>query len=138
MGGLLGLPRERSLGGGWSLRLLPAAEELAVRREGEALADEERDRALCVNACLVAHGLRKNGRAVFRDGQAVLKRLTAGQIGAIAHQWGEFDRACNPKPWDEEAVDRAKKAWSTRLMSAFNGVCSRLLAYFRPRRGRKK
>lgn len=136
MGGLLGLPRERALGKGWSLRLLPAAEELAVRREGEALATEERDRALCVNACLLAHGLRKNGRVFFEDGGAVLKCLTAGQIGALARQWGELDRACNPKPWDEEAVDAAKKGWSTRLMSAFNGVCSRLLACFRRRSGR--
>lgn len=136
MGGLLGLPRERELGEGWSLRLLSAAEELEVRREGEALATEERDRALCVNACLVARGLRKNGRVFFKDGRAAMERLTAGQIGALARQWGELDRACNPKPWDEEAVDSAKKGWSTRLMSVFSGVCSRLLAYFLPRRGR--
>ena len=65
-----------------------------------------------------------------------LEKMTAGQIAHFAGLWAEFDRECDPGPWDGEAADEAKKDWSTRLMSAFSGVCSRLLALFRRRSGR--
>ena len=134
MGGLLNLPRYQSLGNGLALRLLPAWEELEVRLEGEKLAKEDRDGALCANACLVAHALLREGKPAFASGKEVLETLTAGQIAEFARRWGEFDRSCDPAPWDEEAVEKAKKAWSTRLMSAFNGACSGLLGRFPPRR----
>ena len=139
MGGLLELPRERGLGEGWSLRLLTAREEMECRREGLELAAEEGEgqEALCANACLVARVLRRRGKAVFGSGREVLERLTAGQIARLAGQWGEFDRECDPGPWEEKAVDEAKKGWSTRLMSAFSGVCSKVLALFRRRSGRR-
>lgn len=133
-GSILNLPRYRDLGNGWTARLLPAWEELEVRREGEELAAEDRNTALCANACLLAHALLKEGRPAFGSGKEVLETLTAGQIAEFARRWGEFDRECDPAPWDGEAVDRAKKAWSTRLMSAFSGACSGLLGRFRPRR----
>lgn len=139
MGGLLELPRERGLGEGWSLRLLTAREEMECRREGLELAAEEGEgqEALCTNACLVARVLRRRGKAVFGSGREVLERLTAGQIARLAGQWGEFDRECDPGPWEEKAVDEAKKGWSARLMSAFSGVCSKVLALFRRRSGRR-
>ncbi len=139
MGGLLELPRERGLGEGWSLRLLTAREEMECRREGLELAAEEGEgqEALCANACLVARVLRRRGKAVFGSGREVLERLTAGQIARLAGQWGEFDRECDPGPWEEKAVDEAKKGWSARLMSAFSGVCSKVLALFRRRSGRR-
>ena len=136
-GGLLALPRERELGHGLSLRLLSAREELECRREGEELAGEERDKALCANACLVAHALQRDGGPAFESGAEVLERLTAGQIALLARKWGEFDRECDPAPWDEGAVAEAKKGWSTRLMSAFSGVCSACSALCPPRSGRK-
>ncbi len=126
-GGILSLPRYKTLENGLALRLLPAWEEMACRREGEALAEEERDAALCANACLLAHALLQDGKPAFASGREVLETLTAGQIAHLAGAWGEFDRECDPAPWDEKAVDEAKKAWSTRLMSAFSGACSRLL-----------
>ena len=139
MGGLLELPRERGLGEGWSLRLLTAREEMECRREGLELAAEEGEgqEALCANACLVARVLRRRGKAVFGSGREVLERLTAGQIARLAGQWGEFDQECDPGPWEEKAVDEAKKGWSARLMSAFSGVCSKVLALFRRRSGRR-
>ena len=139
MGGLLELPRERGLGEGWSLRLLTAREEMECRREGLELAAEEGEgqEALCANACLVARVLRRRGKAGFGSGREALERLTAGQIARLAGQWGEFDQECDPGPWEEKAVDAAKKAWSTRLMSAFSGVCSKVLALFRRRSGRR-
>ena len=139
MGGLLELPRERGLGEGWSLRLLTAREEMECRREGLELAAEEGEgqEALCANACLVARVLRRRGKAVFGSGREALERLTAGQISRLAAEWGEFDRECDPGPWEEKAVDEAKKGWSARLMSAFSGVCSKVLALFRRRSGRR-
>ena len=139
MGGLLELPRERGLGEGWSLRLLTAREEMECRREGLELAAEEGEgqEALCANACLVARALRRRGKAVFGSGREALERLTAGQIAQLAKRWRDFDRECDPAPWDEKAVDRAKKDWSTRLMSAFNGACSACSALCPPRRGQK-
>ena len=121
-----------------SLRLMSAWEELECRREGEELAGEERDMALCANACLIAHVLWKDGYPLYRDGAEVLEKMTAGQIAYLAGKWAEFDRECDPGPWDQEAADETKKGWSTRLMNAFSGVCSRLLAFFRERNGRRR
>lgn len=127
MMGLLEQPRQTELGGGWTLRLLSAWEELECQSEGEALAAEGREGALCANACLLAKALWKRGRPAFASGREVLEKLTATQIAECARRWGEFDREHNAAPWDERAVDEAKKAWSTRLMSAFAGACSALL-----------
>ena len=85
----------------------------------------------------VLHGLWKDGYPLYQNGAEVLEKLTAGQIAYFAGLWAEFDRECDPAPWDGEAVDRAKKAWSTRVMSAFNGACSVCSALCPPRRGRK-
>ena len=50
--------RERvSLGNGMALRLLSALEVLQARREAGELAGEDRERALCSNACLLAQEL---------------------------------------------------------------------------------
>lgn len=119
----MSLPREKELGRGLSLRLLSAREELECRREGKVLAGEEGDEALCANACLLAHALLKNGAPALSSGREALEKLTAGQIALLAQTWGEFDRECDPAPWDEKAVAETKKGWSARLMSAFNGVC---------------
>jgi len=135
-GGLLTRPRVKDLGKGWSVRLLSAREEMEASREGETLAGEGRERALCANACLLARALLKRGRPAFADGREVLEELTAGQIGELARRWAEFDRSCNPSPLDEEELDGLKKALSTRLMSAFSGACSRLLGRCPPRRER--
>ena len=54
-------PRQR-LPGGVQLRLLTAQEVLEARREATALAGEDRDRALCSNACLVARAVVRRGR----------------------------------------------------------------------------
>ena len=132
---LLALPREKSLGRGYSLRLLSAQEALTCRREGQELAGEEQDTALPMNACLVAHALLKKGKPAFPDGKAVLEAMTAGQIAHLAGLWSDFDHEADPKPWDEEAVANAKKGWSTRLTSAFSGVCSALSALFPPKTG---
>ena len=133
---LLGAAWVKPLAGGRALRLISAWETLEARREAEALAADGTEQALCSNACLVARALYRGGRRVFDSGRDALEGMSAGQIETLARQWTEFDWAVNPAATDGEArVSRLKKAWSTRLMSAFSGVCSRLLARFRRRRG---
>ena len=121
------------------LRLLSAREVLEARREGDALARDGRERALCRNACLIARALERKGRPVFADGQAALDALRVEDIARLADAWAEFNREYNPSPLrGEEEIRRRKKAWSTRVMSAFNGACSACLALCPPRSGQKK
>ena len=123
---------------GGELRLLSAREVLEARREGDALARDGRERALCRNACLVARALERRGRPAFADGAAVLDALRVEDIARLSGAWAEFNRACNPSPLDgEQEISRRKKAWSTRVMSAFNGACSACSALCPPRSGRK-
>ena len=127
----IGAGRERMrLEDGRELRLLSALEVLQARREAEELAQNEGERALCANACLLARALERRGKPLFSSGRAALEGMSAREIGELARRWNELDRAENPSPEDgEEAAQSLKKAWSTRLMSAFAGACS---ARFRP------
>ena len=84
------------LDNGMQLRLLSALEVLQARREAEELAGDERERALCSNACLLARALIHEGEPVFESGQAVLAGLTVAEIAALSKQWREFDRRENP------------------------------------------
>ena len=122
-------PVRTDAGGGRTLRLLSAREVLEARREGDELARDGGERALCRNACLVARALERKGKPVFESGQAALDGLRVEDIAGLADAWAEFNRAHNPSPMDgEEEIRRRKKAWSTRLMSAFSGACSGCLA----------
>lgn len=122
-------------GRGLELRLLSAREVLEARREAEGLAQEGRERALCSNACLLARALERDGERVFRDGEAALDGLSVEQIGSLSRQWAAFSRRENPSPEEGERAETLKKAWSTRLTRAFNGVCSGLLGRSPRRRG---
>ena len=122
-----------------TLRLLSAREVLEARREGDALAQDGRERALCRNACLIAKALERVGKPVFEDGQAALDGLRVEDIARLADAWAEFNREQNPSPLDgEEEISRRKKAWSTRVMSAFSGACSVCLALCPPKIGRNR
>ena len=132
-------PVRTDAGGGRTLRLLSAREVLEARREGDALAQDGGERALCRNACLVARALERKGEPVFENGQAVLDAMRLEDIGLLADAWAKFNRTYNPSPLDGEGeIQRRKKAWSTRLMSAFSGVCSGCSALCPRRNGRKK
>ena len=121
------------------LRLLSAREVLEVRREGEALARDGKELALCRNACLVAKALERRGRPVFADGQAALDGLRLEEIARLSEQWAQFNKRCNPSPLDgEQELKQRKKAWSTRIMSAFNGACSVCSALCPRRNGQRK
>ena len=121
-----------------SLRLLSAREVLDARREGDGLARDGRERAVCRNACLIAKALERHGRAVFEDGQDALNRLRVEDIARLSDAWAAFNREHNPSALDgEREIARRKKDWSTRLMSAFSGACSGCSALCPPRRGQK-
>ncbi len=88
------------LGNGMDLRLLSALEVLQARREAAELAGEERERALCSNACLLARALEHSGEhtPVFEGGRAVLAGLTVEEIAALSAQWSRFSRDSDPGP----------------------------------------
>ena len=131
-------PDRVKVAGGW-LRLLSAREALDARREGDELARDGRERALCRNACLIARALERKGKPVFESGQAVLDGLRVEDIARLADAWAEFNRGCNPSPLDGAGeIERRKKAWSTRLMSAFSGACSGCSALCPPRSGQNR
>ena len=138
-GGILAGPRRTDAGGGRTLRLVSAREVLEARREGDALARDGGERALCRNACLVAKALERKGKPVFESGQAALDALRVEDIAGLADAWAGFNRTQTPTPLDgEQEIQRRKKAWSTRLMSAFSGACSGCSALCPRRNGRKK
>ena len=95
---------------GRSLRLLSALEVLQARREADGLAQGEGERALCANACLLARALEREGAPVFAEGQAVLSRLTVGEIAALSSRWWAFNKKVNPSPGiPEEELEKVKK-----------------------------
>ena len=137
MGLLEGMERLR-LEDGRTLRLLSALEVFQARREAEEMAQGGEELALCANACLLSRALERDGRPVFDSGRAALAGMSAREIGDLAGRWAAFDRGENPSPENgEEAAMPAKKAWSTRLMSAFAGVCSGRSTPFPRRTGRR-
>lgn len=103
IGALVAGKRRVGLEDGSELRLLSAMELLEARREAGELALGGRERALCANACLLARAWERGGRAVHKSGEAVLRALTPGEIGALAGQWAELDRGENPSAEDGEA-----------------------------------
>lgn len=118
------------------LRLLSAWEVLQARREGEELARDGRELALCHNACLIARALERRGRPVFDSGRQALEALRVEDVARLAGEWADFNRARNPSlHQSREGLEAAKKGWSTRLTRAFNGACSACSARFPPRRG---
>ena len=86
------------LDNGMDLRLLSALEVLQARREAGELACEDRERALCSNACLLARALERteDHTPVFPDGHSVLAGLTVEEIGALAARWARLRRQPDP------------------------------------------
>lgn len=96
---------------GGELRLLSAMEVLEARREAAALAEEDRERALCSNACLLARAVVRKGKPVYGSGREVLEKLTVTQIQALAAKWSAFDKEENPGlNAGRETVEQIKKA----------------------------
>ena len=111
MGASILAGRDRfSLDNGMDLRLLSALEVLQARREAGELAREDRERALCSNACLLARALESGEKPVFDSGRAVLAGLTVSEIAALAGRWREFDRKENPSAaGTAEELENVKK-----------------------------
>jgi hypothetical protein len=115
-----------SLDDGFDLRLLSALETLQARREGMELAGDDRELALCSNACLLARALERSEdrKPVFSNGQAVLAGLTAEEIAALAARWSRFSRENDPGlDLSEEALEEVKKNSVTAPASGCAGGC---------------
>ena len=85
------------LDNGMRLRLRSALEVLQARREAEELAQEDLERALCSNACLLARTLEtQEGEPVFASGREVLAGLRVEEIAALSGIWSRFNRDENP------------------------------------------
>ena len=119
---ILSGPDRMELDDGRQLRLLSALEVLEARREALWLAQGERERALCANACLLARAVMRKEQSVFRDGSDVLAQMTAEEIGTLAGCWAQFNARVNPGP-DSEQVDELKNVWSTPRKSGCTGAC---------------
>ena len=98
------------LDNGMQLRLLSAMEVLQARREAADMTGEDRERALCSNACLLARALTIDDEPVFHSGREVLKGMTVAEIAALSRQWREFDRRENPSlGLDGQELETVKK-----------------------------
>ena len=119
--------RERvSLGNGMALRLLSALEVLQARREAGELAGEDRERALCSNACLLARALEQEEehKPVFSDGRAVLAGLTVEEIGSLAARWSVLRRESDPGlNVKEEELENVKKNSAVTRENGCGGGC---------------
>ncbi len=119
------------------LRLLTAMEVLEAGREARTLQREDREEALCANACLLSRALERGEAPLFACGEAVLESLSVSRIQALAKTWAEWDRKVNPGvTLPEPEVQDLKKDWSTRRKSACGGGCSGRFRFFRRSRGR--
>ena len=127
MGASILAGRDRlSLDNGMDLRLLSALEVLQARREAGELAQEDRERALCSNACLLARALEhtEDQRPVFADGRAVLAGLTVEEIAALSARWSRFSRAEDPGlDLSEEERENVKKNSAPSRESGCGGGC---------------
>ena len=114
------------LNNGMELRLLSALEVLQARREAGELAQEDRERALCSNACLLARALEQaeDHTPVFPDGRAVLAALTVEEIAALAGRWARFRQENNPGlGLTDGELEELKKNSATSPVSGFDGGC---------------
>ena len=125
MGGSILAQRDRiRLENGMELRLLSALEVLQARREAGELVCEERERALCSNACLLARALERDGAPLFADGRAVLAGLTVEEIANLAARWSRFRRETDPGlNVTAEELETVKKNSALTPANACGGGC---------------
>ena len=114
------------LGNGMRLRLLSALEVLQASREAAELAGEDRERALCSNACLLARALERteDHTPVFADGRAVLAGLTLEEIAALASRWSAFRKEADPGlTVNREELENVKKNSAATKVTGCGGGC---------------
>ena len=114
------------LDNGMELRLLSALELLQALREAKEMADDQREQALCSNACLLARALEDNEKhtPVFENGEAVLAGLTVEEIAALAGTWSRFRKENDPGlELNGEQLKAVKKNSAATPESGCGGEC---------------
>ena len=125
MGGSILAGKDRvNLDNGMELRLLSALEVMQARREAAQLTGEDREKALCSNACLLARALEQGGSPLFADGRAVLAALTVEEIAALSARWAELRRENDPGlELSGEELEKLKKNSAPTPVSGCGGGC---------------
>ena len=119
-------PQRRTIclrGGEVTMRLLPAAELLALRAEEENEQDDF-SAALRTGAALAAKCLSKDGAPLFDDARAVMQTLSAEEINGIMAAYEAWSRRVDPG-FDSAAEDvqALKKDCSMRRKNGCGGAC---------------
>ena len=130
---ILAGPDRLALEDGRQLRLLSAMEVLEARREALWLAQGEREKALCSNACLLARAVIRDEQPVYRDGSDVLAQMTPEEIGTLAGSWAQFNTRFNPGPDSDSTQVDALKKFGARPGGA--AVLARAAILFSPAHG---
>ena len=91
--------------GNHSLRILSAREMLSCKREAEALCRNPEALGLWRNACILARAYCRGGMQVFPDGEAVLEKLSAEEIGREIAAYGEFSARVDVSCREEETAE---------------------------------
>lgn len=98
------------------LTVLSAAEVLRVRRETMQLADaDETERALRLQAALLALSLRRGQERLFADGDAALAALSLGQLRRFSAEYEQLDGGVQL-----EALSASPSAQSTQSVQERN------------------
>lgn len=98
------------------LTVLSAAEVLRVRRETMQLADaDETERALRLQAALLALSLRRGQERLFADGDAALAALSLGQLRRFSAEYEQLDEGAQL-----EALSTSLSAQSTQSVQERN------------------
>ena len=120
-------PQRRTVclrGGEVTMRLLPAAELLALRAEEEENEQDDFSAALRTGAALAAKCLSKDGAPLFDDARAVMQTLSAEEINGIMAAYEVWSRRADPG-FDSAAEDvqTLKKDCSMRRKNGCGGAC---------------
>ena len=100
---LLGGRRTAALKGA-QLRLISAHALLQAQREAAELAKDAPETAgLCLNACILAKAVHRDGKRMFEDGADVMDRLPAERIGFWAERYLSLCAQENPACCEQNA-----------------------------------
>lgn len=108
-------------GAEFEMRMLPAWDLLRLRTQArERKCADENERAVYANSALLAESLRRGGRPIFDNAEAVLRTLGIGEINRLVEQYVQLEEkksfafaAGENAAFDEERFARMKEGERT-------------------------